>query len=97
MRSKEATNPFYVALLPVGVVFALTACGYAVMALRALEVQREEPVGLMRLLAEHGVAILAGELAVLGVLCLAAIGSDGYWERRHKARHLPPLPGPPHA
>lgn len=98
MAKKEATNPFYVALLPVGVLFALTACAYAAMAVRALDVQRGEPSGLMRLLAERGLAILVVELAVLGVLCLAAIASDGYWERRHASRQsseMPDLPKPP--
>lgn len=98
MGKKEATNPFYVALLPVGAVFAMTACAYAVMAVRALDVRRGESSGLMTLLQEHGVAILVVELAVLGVLCLAAIASDEYWERRHaarQARQLPRLPDPP--
>lgn len=98
MGKKEATNPFYVTLLPVGVIFALTACAYAVMAVRALDVRRGEPSGLMRLLGEHGMVMLVAELAALGLLCVAAIASDGYWERRHAARqtaHLRQLPQPP--
>jgi hypothetical protein len=98
MGKKEATNPFYVALLPVGVLFAVTACAYAAMAVRALDVRRGEPSRLMTFLAEYGLAMLVAELVVLGVLCLAAIGSDGYWERRFAARQaalMPRLPRPP--
>jgi hypothetical protein len=30
----------------------------------------------------HGLAIMAVEIVVLGLLTVAAIGTDGYWTRR---------------
>ena len=84
MQQARLTNPFYAVLLVVGVVFAITACAYCVMTVRGLDPHSVDDEGLMGLMRQHGLTILVGELAALGVLTFAAIGTDGYWtgERR---------------
>jgi hypothetical protein len=83
MPQKNLTNPFYIVLLAVGAVFAITACAYCVMTVRGLE-PRPDEVGLMGLMSQHGLTILVVELIVLGLLTVAAIGTDGYWEPEAK-------------
>ena len=85
MPATKPTNPFYVALLPVGVFFAVTACAYVVMTMRGLDPQQPETTGLIGILARHGTAILTSELALLAVLTVAAIASDDYWTGRFEA------------
>jgi hypothetical protein len=84
---KKPTNPFYMALLPVGVLFVITACAFGVMMVQDLSPQQGQPAGASRLMADHGLAILAGELALLGVLTFAAISTDDFWTRRFECRH----------
>ncbi len=85
MAVKKPTNPFYVAALPVGVLFALTACAFVVMTMQGADPQRPAEIGLVALMAKHGVAIMVGELAVLGTLTIAAIATDDLWTRRFEA------------
>ena len=85
MTVKKPTNPFYVATLPVGVLFALTACAFVVMTMQGLDPQRAEEIGLVQLMANRGVAIMLGELAILGALTIAAIATDDFWTRRFEA------------
>jgi hypothetical protein len=85
MPQPVPTNPFYVLLLAVGVVFAITACAYCVMTVRGLEPGANE-VGLMAVMSQHGLTILIAELVGLGVLTVAAIGTDEYWTRRAEVR-----------
>jgi hypothetical protein len=80
MRAVKATNPFYAALLAVGVAFAITACAYGVMTVRGLDPRLADEQGLMGLMSQHGLTIMVVELVLLGVLTAAAIGTDGYWE-----------------
>jgi len=87
MTPKKPINPFYMALLPVGVLFVITACAFGVMMVQDLSPQQGRPVGASRLMADHGLAILAGELALLGVFTFAAIYSDDYWTQRFERRH----------
>ncbi len=82
MAAKKPTNPLYVAALPVGVLFAITACAFVVMTMHGGDPQRGESTGLVRLMDQHGVMILVVELAVLGVLTMGAILSDDFWTRR---------------
>jgi hypothetical protein len=82
MPERQPTNPFYVAALPVGVVFLITACSYMVMAYRGLNPHHAQEAGLIGLMDKHGLAILVGELLLLGVLTVTAIATDGYWTRR---------------
>ena len=85
--SRKATNPFYVLLVLVGVLFFVTASAYGVMMVQQLHVRDlpdEGPAGrpLLRWLDEHGAVLLLSELAVLGLATAAAIGTDQYWARR---------------
>jgi hypothetical protein len=85
MRERKPTNPFYVTLLPVGAVFGITACAYTVMAYLGRDPHRTLQGGLPGLMEQHGLAIMVVELAVLGVLTIAAIGTDDFWTRRFEA------------
>jgi hypothetical protein len=85
MTVKKPTNPLYIAALPVGVLFAITACAFVVMTLKGGDPQQGESTGLMRLLDHHGVLILIIELAVLGVLTMGAILTDDFWMRRFES------------
>ena|SRR5687767_5881118 len=89
MPQKKPTNPFYVALLPVGVIFAITACAFVVMTMRGLDPQNVESTGLIQLMERQGVMIMVIELAILGVLTFAAIASDDFWQKRFDAIHGP--------
>jgi hypothetical protein len=82
MVQRKPVNPFYLALVPVGVIFAITACAYLVMSMRVLDPRRAEDTALIGLLERHGTTILVIELVVLGVLTFAAITSDDFWMRR---------------
>jgi hypothetical protein len=102
--AKKPTNPFYVAALPVGVLFAVTACAFVVMTMQGADPQRAEETGLIGLMSRHGVVIMLVELAVLAVLTVAAIATDDLWTRRfesaesEKATSSSAAPkGPPHA
>lgn len=88
---KEATNPFYVVLLVVGMVFFVTACAYGVMSFKAVRggpaaMDEAGASGLMVFMEEHGNKLLAGELLILAVATFGAIGSDSYWNRRAQRR-----------
>ena len=85
MRATKPINPFYVASLPVGVIFALTACAYVVMTVRGSNPHQAEPTGLIALMEQQGLPILVAEIAALGLLTFAAIASDDFWTRRHAA------------
>ena len=85
MPQKKPTNPFYVASIPVCVVFALTDCSYMVMAYRGLDPHSEGDAGLIGLMNHYGLAIMVVELVLLGILTFAAIGTDDFWTRRFEA------------
>jgi hypothetical protein len=85
MVQHKPTNPFYVALLPVGVAFAVTACAYGVMTVRGLDPLHTEDGGVIGVMDRHGLLIMVVELALLGVLTVAAISSDDFWARRFDA------------
>jgi hypothetical protein len=87
---RSATNPFYVLLLAFGVAFALTACAYSVMTLKAVRRSPEpEAAGaaLLTFLDEYGPLLMGGELALLAVTTVAAISTDRYWMRRAYEEH----------
>lgn len=86
MPQPKPINPFYVAALPVGILFAITACAYVVMMVQTADARQAEPMGLIAALEQHGVAILIVQLVVLGVLTFAAILSDDFWTRRFETR-----------
>lgn len=87
----EAFNPFYALLVVVGTLFVLTACAYCVMAVRAIHddagpVATAETAGLLDWLDRHGIALMSGELAVLGLATVGAMTTDPYWQSRHRRR-----------
>jgi hypothetical protein len=85
MRERKPTNPFYVTLVPVGVVFGITACAYTVMAYLGRDPHRPLNDGLTGLMQQHGLVIMVVELAILGLLTIAAISTDEFWTRRFEA------------
>jgi hypothetical protein len=87
MPQPKPTNPFYLALIPVGVIFAVTACAYMVMAYRGLDPHSESEQGLPGLMNHWGLTIMAIELGMLGILTVAAIASDDFWTRRFQSRN----------
>lgn len=85
MAVSKSRNPFYLLLLPVGVVFVVTAFAYGFMAFQAvngspaeIEANRSHP--LFTWLRSHGDAAMLIEIAVLGVLTTAAIATDRWWD-----------------
>ena len=86
MPQGKSINPFYVASLPAGIIFAITACAYVVMTVRGADARQAEATGLIAVMEQHGMAILIAEIAVLGVLTFAAIASDDFWTRRFEQR-----------
>jgi hypothetical protein len=92
--NRNATNPFYVLLVGVGILFVVTACAYGVMTVRMIEpVGGDAEVGgphdLMGFMDRHGFAALMVELAVLAVLTVAAIGTDSWWTRNDGGETTP--------
>jgi hypothetical protein len=82
MPQTKSVNPFYPPLVVVGVVFALTACAYGVMTVRGLDPHQAGEGGLVGFMDEYGLLLMVAELCLLGVLTVAAIGTDEYWTRR---------------
>lgn len=79
MANKKSKNPFYVLLLVVGTMFALTASAYGVMTVRM-----SHPHVISsgdRFFDAYGMWIMAAELTVLTLLTFAAIATDDYWTR----------------
>jgi multisubunit Na+/H+ antiporter MnhB subunit len=77
-KFKQSSNPFYAVLVLLGVTFAVTACAYALMTYRALDVRLDSAHenGLMRMLANHGAVIMGVEVLLLSVATLGAIALD---------------------
>jgi hypothetical protein len=92
-KVKEPFNPFYAVLLVAGIVFAVTASAYGVMAITALRkgpIVRGESAGarLLVFLDEHGATLLTGELILLGIATVGVIGWDQVATSRAAAREL---------
>jgi hypothetical protein len=83
-KSKEPFNPFYVLVILLGILFAVTTFAYGTMAYRA--VAQTEEGGAMRLLDEYGVSILTSELVLLGLATFGAMWLDGVRTRRRELR-----------
>lgn len=84
MSKPKVKNPFYLLLLVVGTLFALTASGYGVMAVRMIEPHEFTPGD--RFFDQYGLWLMVGQLAALTVLTFLAIGTDDYWIRRAEAK-----------
>lgn len=92
MASKRSPkNPFYVLLVVLGIAFALTACAYSVMTLKAVrQAEDAAPAGgarLLEFLDEHGALLMAVELVLLAITTVAAISTDRYWMQRAYDEH----------
>ena len=86
-RSKRRTNPFYVLLVVIGILFTVTACAYGVMTVKQIRpINRSAPSQLMTFLDEHGLTVMIIELTVLAGSTCAAIATDGYWSESAKNR-----------
>jgi hypothetical protein len=83
-KAKQRSNPFYAALVLLGVAFTVTACAYAVMTYRALDLRLDSATesGLMSVLASHGAAIMGVEVLLLSIATVGAIGLDQYRQSR---------------
>jgi hypothetical protein len=91
MPAWKRLNPFYFALAPAGVVFAVTAFAYGYMAFQAVNAGRagagrhaEHP--LFTWLRAHGDSALVIELIVLAVLTVASIATDKWWDQDARER-----------
>ena len=71
-------NLFYPLLGIVGFAFTITAASFCVSVLRGVrpETSREEPHALQQLMDRHGTSILVGELVVLAIATVGAVGLD---------------------
>ncbi|MBA4104515.1 MAG: hypothetical protein C0485_02070 [Pirellula sp.] len=99
MPAKKTFNPFYVLLIPAGLVFAVTAFAYGYMAFQAVNAIRAEAGAhaghpLFQWLRAHGDAALLIELALLAVLTVAAIATDKIWDRAAQERQESNLESP---
>jgi len=89
--SNRTTNPFFVALVVVGMLFVVTACCYFVMTLQSSELSlgREGPGAneeFVKLIDRYGFTLMMLELATLAGVTFAAIATDEYWTRRALSR-----------
>jgi hypothetical protein len=96
-RYRKSANPFYILLVVAGLMFAITATAYGVMAFRDAR-PRNETVAmastlpastsehpLMQWMRRHGEVALLSELCALAICTFAAIGTDSFWQRRTQA------------
>jgi hypothetical protein len=92
-KQKQPFNPFYAALIVVGVAFTITACAYALMMVRATQPMSSDSAdlaslvgetGLMKLLDERGMEILGVEVLLLALATVGAIGLDQYRSGRER-------------
>jgi hypothetical protein len=89
-RHIKSANPFYGLLVATGILFALTAISYGIMAFREarpagaademVAVRADHP--LLVWMSRHGEVALITELGLLAICVFAAIGTDDYWQRR---------------
>lgn len=76
--ARPRRNLFYPLLGIVGFLFTITAASYCVSVLRGIrpEPVAREPHALQWLMDRHGTSILVGELAVLAIATVGAVGLD---------------------
>jgi hypothetical protein len=81
----KSRNPFYVLLVIVGIAFVVSACAYGFMAYSDVMLIEGGPSSgsrLMQFMDQHGMKLLVGEVLLLGLFTVGAIGTDEYWQRR---------------
>jgi len=76
--ARSRRNLFYPLLGVVGFAFTITAASYCVSVLRGLrqETAGAEPHALQVLMDRHGTSILVGELVLLAIATVGAVGFD---------------------
>jgi hypothetical protein len=103
-RLRKLPNPFYVLVVVAGTAFALTASGYFVMSYRAIQgpAQGGESASggrlsesasggpLMAFIDMHGLQLMVGELGLLAVATIGAIGTDHWWNPPKVAKNRLP-------
>jgi hypothetical protein len=87
MARRPYRNPFYALLVVAGILFVITVFAYGFMAFQSLhgspaDIDRHHDHPLWAWMRANGNTAVLTELAVLGVLCLAAMGTEGIWEGR---------------
>ena len=87
MARRAARNPCYVLVVVFGIAFALTACAYSVMTLKAVRPPSATAAStggaaLLKFLDRRGGQLMACELGLLAVATAGAIATDRYWMRR---------------
>lgn len=92
MPANKPFNPFYILLIPTGLVFVVTAFAYGYMAFQAVNAVRAEAgrhLGhpLFQWLRAYGNTALLIELAVLAVLTVGAIATDRWWDKSERDQH----------
>lgn len=84
MKQKSPINPFYAGVAIAGVLFALTACAYGVVAVRAMR-GIPETAGFFELIDKRGPQWMMYELVALAVTTFGAIGLDKLRTEREMA------------
>lgn len=82
MPQKKPFNPFYVLLMILGVIFAITACAYGVMTVKmstAEGISDSSGAWLLEFMNEYGLITLSVQLALLALASFAAMATDSYW------------------
>ncbi len=83
---KRTRNPFYPLLVLVGVAFAITSCGFAVMMVNDInstgELDAAGDSEFIQFFQKHGFTALMIELAVLALATFGAIATDELWTDR---------------
>ncbi|WP_145058982.1 hypothetical protein [Adhaeretor mobilis] len=86
MPRKKPLNPFYLALIPVGTVFVVTAFIYGYMAFQmvnaAADAAKQAAHPLFAWMRAHGNTLLLVELAVLAVLTFGAMALESRQDRK---------------
>jgi hypothetical protein len=91
IRRCSRRNPFYPVVVLAGVAFCISSFAYGLMSVRRMRETRElVPVvvqstaserSFMNSLDKYGLWLMSGELTVLAIASLAAMGTDRYWSR----------------
>jgi hypothetical protein len=79
-RAHQRFNVFYVLLVAAGILFAVSAFAYFVMAARARNPLSQETSVLMRWMDNYGGLILGMELVALAICTVGAIAWDRFFE-----------------
>jgi hypothetical protein len=97
---KKQTNPFYALLVVVGIAFCITATSYGVLTLRDMrgtgnyyglaDEQTDSEISFMRFVDENAVRLMIGELVILAIATVGAIGTDSYWTGHSEQNNIQP-------